>query len=69
MNKHLSFFIGLLFPVFIMVALVRVVMNDMVVLKSIWSWWTLGFTFLGALAGTILQVTMQPKVKKKVGEK
>ncbi|MBS0337888.1 MAG: hypothetical protein JSS40_13950 [Proteobacteria bacterium] len=69
MNKHFSFFVGLLFPVFIMVALVRVVMNDMVVMKSIWSWWTLVFTFAGALAGTILQVTMQPKAKKKVGEK
>jgi hypothetical protein len=69
MGKHLSFFAGLLVPVFVMVALVRVVMNDMVVIKSIWSWWTLVFTLAGALAGTILQVTMQPKVKKKVGEK
>ncbi len=72
MTKHFNFFtffFGLLFPVFIMVALVRIVMNDMVVIKSIWSWWTLIFTVAGALAGTILQVTMQPKAKKKVGEK
>lgn len=69
MGKHFSFFVGLLVPVFIMVALVRVVMNDMVVFKSIWSWWTLIFTFAGAAAGTILQVTMQPKAKKRVGEK
>lgn len=69
MNKHIGFFVGLLFPVFIMVVLVRVLMNDMVVMKTIWSWWTLVFTLAGALAGTVLQVTMQPKVKKKVGEK
>jgi len=69
MGKHISFFVGLLFPVFIMVAVVRVVMNDMVVIKSIWSWWTLVFTCAGALVGTILQTTMVPKTKKKVGEK
>ena len=65
---NFRFFIGMLFPVFIIVILVRIVMNDMVVLKSIWSWWTVVFTVAGALAGTILQVSMQPKSKKKVGE-
>ena len=52
-----------------MVALVRIVMNDMVVIASVWSWWTLGCTVAGAVVGTILQTTMQQKPKKKVGEK
>ena len=65
---NFKFFVGLLFPVFIMVALVRIVMNDMVVIASIWSWWTLGCTVGGAVVGTILQTTMQQKPKKKVGE-
>lgn len=65
---NFRFFVGMLFPVFIMVILVRIVLNDMVVWKSIWSWWTLVCTLGGAAVGTILQITMQPKVKKKVGE-
>ena len=65
---NFRFFVGMLFPVFIMVILVRIVMNDMVIWKSIWSWWTVGFTVGGAAVGTFLQVNMQPKAKKKVGE-
>lgn len=65
---NFRFFIGMLFPVFIMVILVRIVMNDMVIWKSIWSWWTVAFTVGGAAVGTFLQVSMQPKAKKKVGE-
>ena len=67
--KHVTFFFGLLFPVFIMVALVRIAMNDMVVMKSVWSIYTLIFTLAGAAIGTILEVTMASKPKKKVGEK
>lgn len=66
---NFKFFVGLLFPVFVMVALVRIVLNDMVVFASIWSWWTVICTVGGAVVGTILQTSMQPKAKKKVGEK
>jgi hypothetical protein len=69
MNSSVTFFFGLLFPVFIMVALVRIVMNDMAVFASIWSVWTLVFTLAGALIGTILESTMKAKPNKKVGEK
>lgn len=69
MGHHVKFFFGLLFPVFVMVALVRVAMNDMVVIKSIWSIWTLVFTIAISAAGTILEVTMKTKPKKKVGQK
>ena len=69
MNSHVKFFFGLLFPVFIMVALVRIAMNDMVVFKTIWSIQTLIYTVAGALLGTILETTMKSKPKKKVGEK
>ena len=44
-------------------------MNDMVVMKSIWSIYTLIFTVGGALAGTIFEVTMKAKPNKKIGEK
>ena len=69
MNSHIKFFFGLLIPMFVMVALVRVAMNDMVVMASIWSYWTVGFTIAGALVGTILEVTLKPKPSKKYGEK
>jgi hypothetical protein len=69
MNSHIKFFFGLLFPVFVMVALVRVAMNDMVVMASIWSYWTLVFTVGGAIGGTILEVTLKAKPVKKYGEK
>lgn len=69
MNKHVGFFFGLLFPVFVMVALVRIAINDMVVMASIWSYYTLIFTLGGALLGTILEIKMSAKPKKKIGEK
>jgi len=69
MNPHVKFFVGLLFPVFVMVALVRVAMNDMVVWASIWSYWTLVFTVLGEAGGTVLEVTLKAKPVKKYGEK
>lgn len=65
----LSFFFGLLFPVFIMVALVRIVMNDMQVFAGIWSWWTLICTVAGAAIGTILETTLKGKPPKKIGQK
>jgi uncharacterized membrane protein len=69
MNSHIKFFFGLLFPMFVMVGLVRIAMNDMVVWASIWSVWTLVFTVAGAIAGTILETTLKSKPPKKVGEK
>lgn len=65
----IGFFFGLLFPVFIMVAIVRVAMNDMQVFASIWSWWTLIFTVAGAAIGTILESTLKAKPAKKIGQK
>lgn len=65
----IGFFFGLLFPVFIMVAIVRVAMNDMQVFASIWSWWTLIFTVAGAAIGTILESTLKFKPTKKIGQK
>ena len=69
MNSHVKFFAGLLFPVFVMVALVRIAMNDMVILKTIWSIWNLVLTVGIAIVGAILEVTMKSKPSKKVGEK
>ena len=69
MNSHIRFFFGLLFPVFIMVGLARIVTNDMKVWASIWSVWTLVFTLAGAFIGTLLETTMKSKPNKKVGEK
>jgi hypothetical protein len=69
MNPHVRFFFGLLFPMFIMVGLVRIIMNDMAVWAGIWSVYTLVFTVGLALGGTILETTMKEKPKKKVGEK
>ena len=69
MNSHLRFFFGLLIPMFVMVALVRIVLNDMKVWESIWSVWTLAFTVAGAIVGTILETTLKGKPPKKVGEK
>lgn len=63
-NKHIAFFFGLLIPIFIMVVLVRVVMNDMEVMKSVWSWYVPLFTIAGALAGTILEMKLSAKPKK-----
>jgi len=68
-NSHVKFFFGLLFPMFVMVALVRVAMNDMVVMASIWSYWTVVFTVAGAAMGTILETTLKAKPAKKYGEK
>ncbi len=65
----IGFFFGLLFPVFIMVALVRIVMNDMQVFSSIWSWWTVICTVAGAAIGTVLETTLKGKPPKKIGEK
>lgn len=65
----ITFFFGLLFPVFIMVALVRIAMNDMEIVTGVWSWWTLIITVAGAAIGTILESTLKGKPAKKIGEK
>lgn len=65
----IGFFFGLLFPVFIMVAIVRVAMNDMQVFAGIWSWWTVICTVAGAAIGTILESTLKGKPPKKIGQK
>lgn len=65
----LGFFFGLLFPVFVLVALVRVAMNDMQIVQGIWSWWTLIITVAVAVVGTILESTLKPKPAKKIGGK
>ncbi len=65
----IGFFFGLLFPVFVMVALVRIAMNDMQIMSSVWSWWTLVFTVVIAGIGTVLETTLKGKPPKKVGEK
>lgn len=63
----MKFFFGLLFPVFILVALVRIAMNDMVVMASVWSIYTLIFTVGGALIGTFLEGRLKNKDKPKTG--
>ena len=65
----IRFFFGLLFPVFVMVALVRLAMTDMQIVQGIWSWWTLIITVGIAIGGTILETTLKPKPSKKMGEK
>ena len=69
MSKHLRFFFGLLFPIFILVAVVRVVMNDMQFIAGIWSVYTLVITVGGALIGTILEAKMSDKPKKSLTKK
>ena len=69
MNSHVKFFAGLLFPVFVMVALVRIAMNDMVVWKSIWAIDTLLWTLGIAVIGTYLETRMKPTPNKQVGQK
>lgn len=63
----MKFFFGLLFPVFILVALVRIAMNDMVVMASVWSVYTLIFTVGGALIGTFLEGRLKNKDKPRTG--
>ena len=63
----MKFFFGLLFPVFILVALVRIAMNDMVVMASVWSIYTLVFTIGGALIGTFLEGRLKNKDKPRTG--
>lgn len=63
----MRFFFGLLFPVFILVALVRIAINDMVVMASVWSIYTLIFTIGGALIGTFLEGRLKNKDKPKTG--
>lgn len=63
----MKFFFGLLFPVFILVALVRIVMNDMAVMAGIWSIYTVIFTVGGALIGTVLEAQLKAKNKPKTG--
>lgn len=63
----MKFFFGLLFPVFILVALVRIAMNDMVVMASVWSIYTLIFTVGGALIGTFLEGRLKNKDKPRTG--
>ena len=65
---HLKFFLGILFPVTLMVALARIALNDFVV-KSAWSIYTLIFGVGIAIAATILETTLKGKPVKKVGEK
>lgn len=65
----IGFFLGLLFPVFIMVLLARIVMNDMKVMPALLSWWTLVCTIAGAAIGTVLESTLKPKPVKKIGQK
>ena len=65
----IGFFFGLLFPVFIIVAIVRVAISDMQVFAGIWSWWTLICTVAGAAVGTILESALKPKPAKKIGQK
>ena len=67
-GKFFTFFAGLLIPVFILVAIVQVVMNDMK-MGAIWSIYTLIFTVAGALVGTILEARMKPKPKKGFNQK
>ena len=66
---RIGFFFGLLFPVFLMVALVRIALNDMEIIKGVWSWWTLIITVAVAVVGTILEGTLKAKPSKKYGEK
>ena len=65
----IGFFFGRLFPVFVMVALVRIAMSDMQVWAGVWSWWTVICTVAGAAIGTILESTLKQKPIKKIGQK
>lgn len=63
----MKFFIGLLFPVFLLVVAVRIVLTDMAVWAAIWSIYTALFTVGGALVGTVLEASLKTKNKPKTG--
>ncbi len=63
----MKFFFGLLFPVFLLVVVVRIVLTDMQMWAAIWSPYTLGFTVGGALLGTIVEASLKAKNKPKTG--
>ncbi len=63
----MKFFLGLLFPVLLLVVAVRIVLTDMAVWAAIWSIYTLLFTVGGALIGTLLEASLKAKNKPKTG--
>jgi|CXWL01.1.fsa_nt_gi hypothetical protein len=63
----MKFFFGLLFPIFLLVVAVRIVLTDMAVWAAIWSIYTLLFTVGGALVGTLLEASLKSKNKPKTG--
>lgn len=63
----MKFFFGLLFPVFLLVVVVRIVLSDMAVWAAIWSFYTLLFTVGGALFGTVMEASLKKKNKPKTG--
>ncbi len=63
----MKFFLGLLFPVLLLVVAVRIVLTDMAVWAAIWSIYTLLFTVGGALVGTLLEASLKSKNKPKTG--
>lgn len=66
MGKSGKFFFGILFPVFIFVAIVRGVMENF---SAIFSLWTVGFTIGIALVATIIEAMLTPKPAKKPFER
>ncbi len=63
----MKFFLGLLFPIFLLVVVVRIVLSDMAIWAAIWSVYTLLFTLGGALLGTVLESSIKTKNKPKTG--
>ena len=62
MGKHGKFFFGILFPVFIFVAIVRGLMDGMGVVFTLW---TLLYTLGIAAIATIIEAKLSAKPKKK----
>ena len=60
MEKHGKFFLGVLGPVFIFVAIVLVIMD-----AKIFSFWTVLYTLGAALVVTIIEAALSKKPPKK----
>ena len=66
MGKAGKFFLGILFPVFIFVAIVRGLMEGM---SAVWTLWTVGYTLAAAAVATIIEAKLSHKPPTKPFER
>jgi len=66
MGKTGKFFLGILFPVFIFVAIVRGVMDGM---SAVWTLWTVLYTLGAAVVVTLIEAKLSYRPPKKPFER